>query len=208
MNNYTSQFLLIFFVLFTINPVSSVENFQITNNLSHTLTLSQIIPTTINISWEGNNLEIKDVKFNQELIDSINLDFGVPIMLKTSQNLVSNDSFTFTIIAPKFYCDKTNVEPKLRINSNCMEQKIYQIPIIIEVQENGNLITQSEILTIDTRLIIEPKEVIIPLLLSIIILGIIGLFFARKKGKIKRNPSKKQVQKAQTSRPKPKPHKK
>ena len=115
---------------------------------THLMSINDFTSGEIIIEWSSDeSIRIDSIEYNEGLLDSIELTFldELPIILLPLElsNNTSYNALDYTITTPN-YCTK-------EITNNCMDKKIYQIPIqIISVNSGIESIVEITI-NIDTR---------------------------------------------------------
>jgi hypothetical protein len=134
-------------------PKTGLLNLSLLGN-THIMTVSDFTNGKLPVSWDsGDNIRIDSVTFDDSTLDSIKfvIEDQLPIILKGSGEAFSSNDISYSITTPEFICDPQNQDAKKRIVTNCMEQKIYEIPLTITAVSKGKTIVQTALVTIDTR---------------------------------------------------------
>jgi len=172
--------------------VDSFLNLSILGN-THIMTNNEFITGKIPISWDsGENLRISDVNYDDSILDSIKftIEDTSPIILQGSGNSFSSDDIKYTITTPSQICNALSSDPSKRITTNCLQEKLYELPITVTATSQGDNISQTTLITIDTRSGFGGDTLaLFSIFVMVIIAGVGIIKFARKSGNGHRNHS-------------------
>jgi hypothetical protein len=148
---------------------------------------NDFITGKIPVSWDsGENLRISEVDYDDSLLDSIKftIEDTTPIILQGSGNTYSNDDITYTITTPTQICNPSSSDPSKRITTNCFQEKLYELPITVTTTSQGDNISQTTLITIDTRAGFGGDTLaLFSIFVMVIIAGVGIIKFARKSGR-------------------------
>lgn len=143
---------------------------------SHKLQLGEIDKGQIQFKWDTNqDLQVNEILQKDPIPFKINFD--VPKILPANQEGLSEGFIPYTIQVPAKYCSQT-------VTTNCVDEKVYNIPFEISANLGKQLVRQSTIITID---MLQTTEYSIYILLATTGLGIIGMIRLMKKPAKKRH---------------------
>ena len=189
-----------------ISAIDDLLNLSILGN-THIMGSNEFITGKIPVSWDsGNNLSISKVDYDNSILDSIKftIEDTTPIILQGSGNTFSSDDITYTITTPTQICNALSSDPSKRITTNCFQEKLYELPITITAKLKGDNISQTTLITIDTRAGFGGDTLaLFSIFIMVIIAGVGIIKFARKSGNGKRNHSSNGHKKAPNTSRKP-----
>ena len=189
-----------------VSAIDELLNLSILGN-THVMSNGEFLTGKIPISWDsGENLRISAVDYDDSILDSIqfNIEETTPIILQGSGNSFSSDDITYTISTPTQICNLLTSDPSKKISTNCLEEKLYELPITVTATSVGDNISQTTLITIDTRSGFGGDTLaLLSIFIMVIIAGIGIIKFARKSGGSKRNHSTNGRKKAPKTTTKP-----
>jgi hypothetical protein len=169
-----------------VSAIDDLLNLSILGN-THIMGSNDFITGKIPVSWDsGENLRISEVDYDDSLLDSIKftIEDTTPIILQGSGNTYSNDDITYTITTPTQICNPSSSDPSKRITTNCFQEKLYELPITVTTTSQGDNISQTTLITIDTRAGFGGDTLaLFSIFVMVIIAGVGIIKFARKSGR-------------------------
>tara|TARA_B110000495_G_scaffold137453_1_gene120509 strand:- start:13 stop:3741 length:3729 start_codon:yes stop_codon:yes gene_type:complete len=175
-----------------VTAIDELLNISILGN-THVMSNGEFLTGKIPISWDsGENLRISAVDYDDSILDSIqfNIEDTAPIILQGSGNSFSSDDITYTISTPTQICNAVTSDPSKKITTNCLQEKLYELPITVTATSVGDNISQTTLITIDTRSGFGGDTLaLLSIFIMVVIAGLGIIKLARKSSGGKRNHS-------------------
>ena len=174
-----------------VNAIDELLNISILGN-THVMSNGEFLTGKIPISWDsGENLRISAVDYDDSILDSIqfNIENTAPIILQGSGNSFSSDDITYTISTPTQICNALSSDPSKKITTNCFQEKLYELPITVTATSLGDNISQTTLITIDTRAGFGGDTLALFSIFIMVIIAGIGIIKFARKSSGKRNHS-------------------
>ena len=169
-----------------VTAIDELLNLSILGN-NHIMTVDEFVTGKIPVSWDsGDNLSISKVTFDDSNMESIkfNIEHNTPIILQGSGNSFSSDDITYTISTPNKLCNAVS-----SITTNCMQEKLYELPITVTATSQGDNISQTTLITIDTRAGFGGETLALFSIFVMVIVAGVGIIKFARKSSGKRNHS-------------------
>ncbi len=145
---------------------------------SHLMTVSDFTSSIIPITWNNDQqIRIDSMSWDNSELDSIKLviEDSIPqtlLPLDSGDINTSTNEIAYSITTPDNICNPTSSDPSKRIVTNCMQQKLYSIPITITAIQAGEEMVSVVTITVDTRLGLGGSSLA---LISVMIMAMIGI---------------------------------